>query len=1216
MAHLSLCLLGPFQVTLDGRPLTGFKSNKVRALLAYLATEADRPHRREVLAGLLWPEWPDRDALSNLRYTLSNLRQVIGDRPGADDPDTEQPCLLVTRSTLQFNRASDHWVDVLAFGELVTVDESDPSTFERLKEAVGLYRGGFLEGFSLGDSPAFEEWALLTREQIARQASSALHQLAAACEQRGHYDEAQSYAYRQLELEPWDESAHRQLMRSLVLSGQRSAALAQYETCRRLLAEELGVEPGEETTRLYEQIRDGSLSRVARDRTSREAVIVAPVPSTGMPTSEPPSFLGAEEALEVETPVFVARERELARLKAFLDLALRGEGRVVFVTGEAGSGKTALVQAFTRRAQQVHPHLIVASGDCNAYTGIGDPYLPFRQILESLTGDVEARWAAGTITTERARRLWSILPVTAQALVEQAPDLIDTFVPRGALLERVGLRAQAACLDTSALQGGPGIAGADRTGWLTRLVERLEQHPSGASIPSPHQLAIFEQYSRVLRALGRQVPLVLMLDDLQWADAGSIHLLFHLGRQLAGRRLLIVGIYRGEEVAIGRDGDQHPLEPVIDELRRSFGDVTIDLGQAESRDFMEALLDSEPNRLGRAFRAMLYWQTRGHPLFTIELLRGLQQRGDLVQDTEGRWVAGPKLDWETLPGRVEAVIAGRVGRLDEPLRAALRVASVEGEHFTAEVLARVQGTDEQEMLNCLSRQLDRRHRLVQAESIQRIDGGTVSRYRFRHILFQKYLYDTLDEVERVHLHERVGIALEELYGAQEEVEEIAVQLALHFRKAQLANKAIHYLQQAGDKAVQVSAYPEAISHLTLGLDLLESLPDTPERAEKELALQVSLSMARMGGIPSPEWAKAVTRARELSHRMGKTSQFCRVLGEMAILHYVRAEYLKAREMAEETLRVAQQADDPLLVALSHWYLGFINFGLGEHVRARTHLERMISFYDPEHHHQAYLSMRGSDPGVSALAYYTSCLWCLGYPEQAAERNRETLALARVFDHPFTLADVICFGGCILNQMRRDAPALKEDAEELMRISEGMWSPSFLGQGTAFRGEALAQMDRVEQGIRQIRQGMVMSQSIDARCYLSGTLGALATAQAKNGQPEVALATVSDALAMVEKTEERYYEPELRRLRGELFLAQGDHAEAKTSFLKAIEVARRQRAKSWELRSTVSLCRLWQKQGEQEKAQKRLAQIYGWFTEGFDTPDLKEAKALLEELADV
>ncbi|NIP17123.1 MAG: AAA family ATPase, partial [Xanthomonadales bacterium] len=263
-------------------------------------------------------------------------------------------------------------------------------------------------------------------------------------------------------------------------------------------------------------------------------------------------------------------------------------------TGEAGSGKTALVQEFTRRAQEAHADLIVASGNCNAYTGIGDPYLPFREILELLTGDVEARWAAGAMTGEHARRLWNTLPLAAQALVEAGPDLIDTFVLRAALLER-------------AMTYAPG-----RADWLTRLDELVERKPTtGPGALSPQQSDLFEQYTRVLQALARQAPLVLVVDDLQWADAGSINLLFHLGRQLAGSRILIVGAYRPEEVAIGRDGERHPLEPVVNEFQRDFGDITVNLGQAESRDFVEAFLDSEPNRLGVPFREMLYRQTRG-----------------------------------------------------------------------------------------------------------------------------------------------------------------------------------------------------------------------------------------------------------------------------------------------------------------------------------------------------------------------------------------------------------------------------------------------------------------------------------------------------------------------------------------------------------------------------------------------------------------------------
>lgn len=1171
MAHLSLSLLGPFQVTLAGESVTDFESDKVRALLAYLAVEADRPHRRDSLAGLLWPDWPDRAARTNLRNALANLRRAIGDR------DATPPFLLITRETIQFNSASDYWLDVTAFRALV---EADQPTVRQLGEAVALYRGSFLEGFFLKDSAAFEDWSLLTRERLQRQALAALHRLAGCYEQRGDYERACEVAWRQVELEPWQEEAHQQLMRLLALSGQRSAALAQYETCRRLLAEELGVEPAEETTRLYEQIRDGELK--------------APVPSLARP-AEPPSFLVEEEPVAVERPVFVARERELAQLDGFLDLALAGEGRVVFVTGEAGSGKTALVQEFTRRAQDVHADLIVASGNCNAHTGIGDPYLPLREILGLLTGDVEARWAAGAITREHARRLWNTLPLAAQALVEAGPDLIDTFIPGAALVERVVASA------------------AGTVDWLTRLNELVERKATVPGGPGPQQSDLFEQYTRVLQALARQAPLVLVVDDLQWADAGSINLLFHLGRHLAGSRILIVGAYRPEEVALGRGGERHPLEPVVNEFQRDFGDITVDVDQAESRGFVEAFLDSEPNRLGLSFRQMLYRQTRGHPLFTIELLRGMQERGDLVQDQEGRWVEGVALDWETLPVQVEAVIAERIGRLARPLRDALWAASVEGETFTAEVVARVRVTDEREMVGRLSSELDRRHRLVRAQGILRVDGQRLSRYRFRHILFQKYLYNSLDQVERAHLHEDIGNVLEGLYG--DRAEEIAVQLARHFQEAGIAEKAVGYLHQAGDKAVRLSANEEAIAHFTRGLELLKTLPATPERAQQELALQLALAapLQAARGYAAPETGRAYARALELCQQVGETPQLLPALWSLGSFYYARAEHQKSLELTEHILNLAQRMEDPLQVAMAHWGLGVDLLHVGELVSARGHLEQVIVFYDPQQY-RSLAFIYGQDPGVSAMAWAAWTLWFLGYPDQALERSQEALALAQELDHPFTLGFALNIAGSFFHQLRREAQTAQERNEAMMQLSTEEGFPLFQVLGATFQGWTLAMAGQVEAGIAQMRQGLATWQAMGTGMQRPHLLALLAEACGSAGRAEEGLSALGEALAFVQSSDERYYEAEIHRLKGKLLLMQGDEAEAEANFHKAIEVARRQSARSWELRATVSLCRLWQKQGRTDEARQMLAEIYGWFTEGFDTPDLKEAKTLLEGLS--
>jgi predicted ATPase/DNA-binding SARP family transcriptional activator len=330
MAHLALALLGPLQITLDARPVSGFDYDKVRALLAYLAVEADRAHRRDALAGLLWPDQPDQAAHNSLRQALATLRRAIGEQAAA------VPVLQITREAVQFNQASDHDLDMAAFTTLLAACERHPhrhpatclSCARRLQQAVALYRGDFLAQFYLPDSIPFEEWALLKREELHRQSLQALIQLADYHERRGEYTHTQRYAGRQLELDPWREEAHRQLMRVLVVSGQRSAALAQYERCRRVLAEELRVEPEAETTALYARIRDAE----ADTFTTSELLTHLPLHLNNLPAS---------------TTRFVGREHELAKLA---ELIADPACRLLTLVGLGGVGKTRLaVQAATKQ---------------------------------------------------------------------------------------------------------------------------------------------------------------------------------------------------------------------------------------------------------------------------------------------------------------------------------------------------------------------------------------------------------------------------------------------------------------------------------------------------------------------------------------------------------------------------------------------------------------------------------------------------------------------------------------------------------------------------------------------------------------------------------------------------------------------------------------------------------------------------------------------------
>ena len=1184
MAHVRISLFGSFEALVHQEPANGFRSDKVRALLAYLCIEAEQPHRREKLAGLLWPDLPERSARTYLRHALANLRRVLSDPSESDEPAGRAPFLEITRQTCQFHHRAGACVDVLTFLAALQATQ-DP--LAHLEEAMALYRGELLEGFSLPDSTLFEEWLLLQRERFQRLALNALHRLVESYTLQGEYERALGYAWRQVEMDPLREGAHRQLMRLLAYARRASEALAQYESLCRVLTEELGTKPLSETAQLYEQIRDGTL----------------PIP----PPSKvrPPAFLTDEPPVVAEPPVFVARETELTRLGSFLELACAGRGGVALVVGEAGSGKTALLREFARRARETHPGVLITSGKGNTYTGAGDPYLPFRQALSLLTADVEGRWLAGAIDTSQALHIWRALPAAVGALVEAGPNLVGSLVPGQPLLDRA-----------RAFLRWSGDAAA---GWVSRLGALASPQVAAPAATGPQQNDLFEQVTQVLHRLAQPEGLLLVLDDFQWADAGSIGLLFHLGRRLQRSRILVVFAYRPEELALPREGERHPLVPVIHELRREYGDVEVDLDRAGDREFLEALLDSEPNHLSAGFRDRLYAETAGHPLFTIELLRALQERGDLVQDPAGRWVEGPSLDWGMMPARTEAVIAERIGRLEAPLQEALRIASVLGEEFVAEVVAHVQGMDSESLLHQLSRKVDRQHRLVAARGIQHVDGQALSSYGFRHILYQQYLYEELDEVERAHLHGQAGRALEGLYeGHPEAMSEIAPQLARHFQTAGLPGRAATYFQQAGERALRMWANEEAIQHLTAGIDCLQTLPETPERMQQELSMQLALTapLQATKGYAAPETGQAYARARELAlHRSGGESpQLVQTLGLLGSYYYMRAECRTSLELYEQATAMSQRLGDALLVTMGHLGLGLVLSDMAEFGRALTHLEQVIEFYDPQQH-RSMAFMVGQDIGASAHAWAAWTRWFMGYPDRALDHSRQAIALAKASEHPFSICFAHFIAGSMFHLLRRESRAVREHLKVVQSLAADEGFPLFQANSAILGGWLLAEEGQVETGIIQMREGLAAWQATGSQSHKAYYLGLLAEARGRAGEAEEGLQDIAQALDVVHHTGGRFYEAELHRLRGQL-LVQGDaagEAEVAACYRRAMDVASSQSARVLELRAATSLARLWQRQGRIDEARKLLAGIYGWFTEGFDTVDLVEAKALLEEL---
>jgi predicted ATPase/DNA-binding SARP family transcriptional activator len=981
-APIRIFLLGRFEVARGERILRTnmWTRRKASALLQRLALE--RRLVKDEAIDFLWPEATLAAGANNLYRTLYALRRTLDVMLGEG----------AATATLSFeggvlSLAPAVWVDVLEFERLCAPlpATSPEQRATDLEHALALYQGDLLP------DDRYAEWTQLPRGALHHRQREARLELA------GHRRNGRDYADAIALLtpllaqsgDPADELVHRELMRLYALAGRRHEALRQYQMCVDALATELDVSPEPETVALYEQILAGDLS----------------------PPSTPAQLPWVPPALEVERsktsaaaspflpgdrarPPFVGRERELDSLHANLQAVLAGQGRIVFISGEAGQGKTSLIAEFAHRAQAAHPELVAAAGACQSFAGIADPYVPFRDLMAMLLGDWQRPWPGGDAGAAHAQRVQAIAPWTARAVAAYAPDLVDIVVP----------------------------------GFL------LPQRPDSVR-RDLNQGQVFDQLTQLLRVLAQRQPLLLLLDDLHWADIASTNLIFYLARQLVHSAVLIVGAYRPSELST-TEADAHPLVAVVQELTHHRGDIHIDLDAAtppEARHFMDAVLDSEPNRLDASFREAMFQRTNGHPLFTVELLRTLQEQGDLTQDEAGMWTVAPDLDWGILPARVEAVIASRVGRLPQELRQLLAVASVEGENFSAEVVAQIQRMDIRPLLHQLSQELDRRHRLVRELGETNLGPQAVSRFQFRHNLFQQYLYHQLGIAERRHLHGEVAVALQQVGGKN--VGDLAAVLAHHYLAAGDPTQAVPHLCRAGDEARRRVALEEAIQFYQLALTHWQ-VEDAEAQAQVLHKLGESLLALGRSRDAIGRFLEAEVCYAQAGNRVG-VGAIARLIGRS---YWEQGKRAKALDQTHRALAILEQETQGAEMARAMAAIAQMHMTADRYDEALAWGERALALAK---------ELSAEDVTVHALTTVGLSVVAKGAPEQGLAMLSESQERAEALGLPHhTGRAYTCLGEALLQLERYD---------QSRAVYERMLAHARRVHAEMFEGVALAQL---------------------------------------------------------------------------------------------------------------------------------------------------------------
>ena len=701
---------------------------------------------------------------------------------------------------------------------------------------------------------------------------------------------------------------------------------------------------------------------------------------------------------------------------------------------------------------------------------------------------------------------------------------------------------------------------------------------------------ILEAVTRLFLAEADRRPLILMVEDLHWLDDESQALLDRIADVVGNSRMLLLVNYRPEYAH--RWGDKSCCVRLRLES----------LGGGSADEMLSAILGDDEALL--PLKKLIITTTGGVPFFMEETVQVLFDEGALKRQNGAVRLIRP-LDSLKIPPTVQAILAARIDRLHNDEKNLLQTLAILGREFVLS-LARVVAAKSEDELERLIVRLQLGEFVYEQPSITDVE------YIFKHALTQEVAYNSLLLERRKQLHEHVGHAIETIYTAS--LDDHVAELAHHFSRSGNQSKAIEYLRLAGTQAMSRGALPQAIRDFESGLELLKPFPAGTPRDSMHLQLLSPLGTAYIAarGYAAPEVGPIFAEARELCERIGQAPQLFAVVWGNFAWHVVRGEMGLSMELANEGIALAERFDDPGIWMEALFLLGVTLFYRGDFVGALSQYEQALSRYDDRERTRLWASRVGEDAGVTHRCYLALVLWQLGYPDQAIRACRETRELARSIGHPFSLAYAQHHAGWLYHQLRLPAET-KAASDEGLRTTSEQGFAMFHATANLYQAAGVLLEGRPNDALPLLIKGLDAYRATGAGLALPYYLALLGDAYIQAARTDEATVVLDEALAIAERTDELCQKAELLRLKGELALltSPGGGTAAEDFLRQAIATAQSQSSKAWELRATTSLARLCRQQRRHDEARRMLSDIYGWFTEGFDTPDLKAAKALLD-----